>query len=104
MGYLSQSDVLSPTSTVLETLVFAARLRLPENVPDTIKQERAQTVLQQLGLTEIAHSRIGNGERRGISGGEMRRVSIGVELVAAPDVLIADEPTSVSINALRGIA
>jgi len=94
IGYVDQSDVLSPTSTVLETLFFAAKLRLPENIPISIKQERAQTVLAQLGLQDVAHTRVGSVEHRGISGGEMRRVSIGVELVAAPDVLVLDEPTS----------
>jgi ABC-type multidrug transport system ATPase subunit len=89
-----QSDVLSPTATVLETLYFAAQLRLPENIPKRIKQDRAITVLTQLGLTDVAHTRVGSIERRGISGGEMRRVSIGIELVAAPDVLVLDEPTS----------
>ena len=89
-----QSDVLSPTSTVLETLIFAARLRLPESVPIAVKVQRAQTVLEQLGLEHVAHTRVGSTEHRGISGGEMRRVSIGVELVAAPDVLVLDEPTS----------
>jgi ABC-type multidrug transport system ATPase subunit len=89
-----QSDVLSPTATVLETLYFAAQLRLPENIPKGIKQDRAITVLTQLGLTDVAHTRVGSIERRGISGGEMRRVSIGIELVAAPDVIVLDEPTS----------
>lgn len=86
--------MLSPTSTVLETLIFAAHLRLPENIPKAVKEERAHTVLGQLGLTDVAHTRVGSVERRGISGGEMRRVSIGIELVAAPDVLVLDEPTS----------
>jgi ABC-type multidrug transport system ATPase subunit len=90
----SQSDVLSPTSTVLETLLFAAKLRLPENVPAEFKIERAHTVLTQLGLEHVAQTRVGSSEHRGISGGEMRRVSIGIELVAAPDVLVLDEPTS----------
>jgi len=50
--------------------------------------------MTQLGIDHIADSRIGSSDRRGISGGEMRRVSIGLELVAKPDVLILDEPTS----------
>lgn len=90
----TQSDILSPTSTVIETLIFAAQLRLPENIPSETKIARAETVLAQLGLTEIAHTRVGSIESRGISGGEMRRVSIGIELVAQPDVLVLDEPTS----------
>lgn len=52
------------------------------------------TILGQLGLTDVADSRIGSPERRGISGGEQRRLSIGLALVARPDVLILDEPTS----------
>lgn len=91
-----QSDILAPTSTVRETLLFAAHLRLPENIPDAVKQARALEVMQQLGLSDVADTRVGDVARRGISGGEMRRVSIGLELIAAPDVLILDEPTSVS--------
>ena len=79
---------------MLETLLFAAKLRLPESVPSEIKAQRAQTVLEQLGLEHVANTRVGSTEHRGISGGEMRRVSIGIELVAAPDVLVLDEPTS----------
>ncbi|KAK8858621.1 hypothetical protein IAR55_002850 [Kwoniella newhampshirensis] len=94
IGYVDQSDVLSPTSTVLETLLFAANLRLPESMSPSIKAERANEVLSQLHLTDIANTRIGSSDHRGISGGEARRVSIGVELVAAPDVLVLDEPTS----------
>ncbi|ORY24311.1 hypothetical protein BCR39DRAFT_547449 [Naematelia encephala] len=94
VGYVDQSDILSPTSTVLETLIFAANLRLPETIPKSIKRQRAEEVLHQLGLEHVADTRVGSSERRGISGGEMRRVSIGIELVAAPDVLVLDEPTS----------
>jgi energy-coupling factor transporter ATP-binding protein EcfA2 len=63
-------------------------------VSSSTKSERAHTVLSQLGLQDVAHTRIGSTEHRGISGGEQRRVSIGIELVAQPDVLVLDEPTS----------
>jgi ABC-type multidrug transport system ATPase subunit len=79
-------------------LLFAARLRLPESVSDSAKHERVFKVINDLGLVDVADVRIGDGLKRGVSGGERRRVSIGVELVAAPDVLILDEPTSVSLN------
>lgn len=94
IGFVPQQDVLPPMLTVSEALLFAARLRLPESIPDSEKRIRADAVLAQLGLAHIRDTRIGDGETRGISGGEMRRVSIGMELVARPDVLILDEPTS----------
>lgn len=80
--------------TVHEALFFAARLRLPEYIPDSEKLARTDEVIEMLGLTSIRNTRIGDGEKRGISGGEMRRLTIGLELVAKPDVLILDEPTS----------
>ena len=80
--------------TVHEALLFAARLRLPEGVPDSEKAARVDDIMEKLGIAHLRDVRIGSGERRGISGGEMRRVTIGLELVAKPDVLILDEPTS----------
>lgn len=83
--------------TVFEALLFAARLRLPESIPDTEKQERVHALLEKLGIENIRNARIGDntgGKARGISGGEMRRVSIGLELISSPDILILDEPTS----------
>ena len=63
-------------------------------MPQADKLSKVYDVINQLGLNDCANTRIGNGEKRGISGGEMRRVSIGVELVGEPDVLVLDEPTS----------
>jgi ABC-type multidrug transport system ATPase subunit len=82
--------------TVREAILFAARLRLPEYVTDAEKRQRADDVIEQLSLTHLRDSRIGGRTThvQGISGGEMRRVSIGLELVSSPDVLILDEPTS----------
>ncbi|EJD46146.1 hypothetical protein AURDEDRAFT_113810 [Auricularia subglabra TFB-10046 SS5] len=94
IGFVDQSDVLPATLTVREALRFAADLRLPESVPASEKTALVFAVINQLGLADIADSRIGSSERRGISGGEQRRLSIGLALVARPDVLILDEPTS----------
>jgi energy-coupling factor transporter ATP-binding protein EcfA2 len=83
--------------TVYEALLFAARLRLPETVSDSVKSQRVEEVMEKLGIESIRNVRIGwnsDGKARGISGGEMRRVSIGLELIAKPDVLLLDEPTS----------
>ncbi|KAF8968306.1 hypothetical protein BDZ97DRAFT_1974236 [Flammula alnicola] len=97
VGFVPQQDILPATLTVFEALLFAARLRLPENITDTEKRERVEVLLQKLGIFAIKDARIGDvtgGKARGISGGEMRRVSIGLELIASPDVLLLDEPTS----------
>ncbi|PPQ63344.1 hypothetical protein CVT24_006717 [Panaeolus cyanescens] len=97
VGFVAQQDVLPPTLTVYETLLFAARLRLPESITDQEKQQRVEVLLSKLGISSIRNSRIGDAtgsKARGISGGEMRRVSIGLELIADPDVLLLDEPTS----------
>lgn len=96
IGFVPQQDVLPAVLTVSEALLFAARLRLPEYVTDAEKRQRVEDVIEQLGLTQVRDARIGGrtSHARGISGGEMRRVSIGLELVASPDVLILDEPTS----------
>lgn len=87
------SELILITTAVKEALMFAAKLRLPESIPREEQEQRVWEILGQLGLRDIAHSRVGSGERRGISGGERRRLSIGLELIAKPSILILDEPT-----------
>jgi ABC-type multidrug transport system ATPase subunit len=87
-----------PCLTVRETLLFSARLRLPESISIDEKRNRVEEVMANLGLTHVADSRIGGDGKRGISGGEKRRVSIGVELVTSPAVLYLDEPTRYTIH------
>ena len=97
IGFVPQQDILPRTLTVFEALLFAARLRLPESITDAEKHERVNVLLEKLGIASIKNARIGDitgGRARGISGGEMRRLSIGLELIASPDVLLLDEPTS----------
>lgn len=95
---MPQQDVLPPQLTVYEALLFAARLRLPETISQAEKRHRVEEMMEVLGIADLRDVKIGGtasqGRKRGISGGEMRRVSIGLELIAAPDVLILDEPTS----------
>lgn len=93
-GYVTQDDALFPLLTVEETLMFSADLRLPGNVPAAEKTARVRALLNELGLGHVSGSRIGNDDIRGISGGERRRVSIGVDVIHDPAVLLLDEPTS----------
>lgn len=93
-AYVMQQDVLLPTLTVRETLLYAAELRLP---PPTSAEERhrvVEDVILELGLKECANTRIGNNVHKGCSGGEKRRTSLGVQLLANPSVLFLDEVTT----------
>ncbi|XP_042513693.1 ABC transporter G family member 5-like [Macadamia integrifolia] len=91
-GYVTQRDTLFPLLTVEETLLFSAKLRLNLEPADLIS--RVKSLMDELGLTHVASTRIGDELVRGISGGERRRVSIGVDVIHDPKVLILDEPTS----------
>ncbi|KAG6661618.1 hypothetical protein CIPAW_03G187100 [Carya illinoinensis] len=91
-GYVTQDESLFPFLTVRETLMYSARLRLHGGFK--MAAARVGELLKDLGLEHVENARIGNESKRGISGGEKRRVSIGVDLVHDPAVLLLDEPTS----------
>ncbi|XP_031281871.1 ABC transporter G family member 5 [Pistacia vera] len=91
-GYVTQKDTLFPLLTVEETLMFSAKLRL--RLPEPELRSRVKSLIQELGLGPVATARVGDDRVRGISGGERRRVSIGVDVIHDPRVLILDEPTS----------
>ncbi|XP_057464658.1 ABC transporter G family member 10-like [Actinidia eriantha] len=91
-GYVTQDDALFPHLTVEETLMYSALLRLPGGGKEA--KSRVRVLMNELGLGQVSGSRVGYRSNRGISGGERRRVSIGVELVHDPAVVLIDEPTS----------
>ncbi len=94
-GYVTQEDIHKETLTVRETLQFQAELRLdPKIFTKKMREERVDTVMRQLGISHRADTRVGNEEKRGLSGGEKKRTAIGVALVTDPSVLYLDEPTS----------
>jgi ABC-type multidrug transport system ATPase subunit len=94
-AYVMQDDVHIPCLTVRETLEFAAmlRLRVPQR-SDARVQEAVARVMRMLSLTKIADNLIGSAELRTISSGQLRRLSIGVEIVHNPMLIFLDEPTS----------
>uniref|UniRef100_A0A8C9FNT9 ATP-binding cassette sub-family G member 8 n=1 Tax=Pavo cristatus TaxID=9049 RepID=A0A8C9FNT9_PAVCR len=94
IAHVRQDDRLLPHLTVRETLLFIAKLRLPACFSDLQRQKRVEDVIAELRLRQCANTRVGNEYLRGISGGERRRVSIGVQLLWNPGILILDEPTS----------
>ncbi|KAI3433262.1 ABC transporter domain-containing protein [Psidium guajava] len=94
IGYVSQDDVLYPHLTVLETLTYAALLRLPKELTRQEKAEQAEMIIAELGLARCRTNVVGGLLVRGVSGGERKRVSIGLELLVNPSLLLLDEPTS----------
>ncbi|XP_047328286.1 ABC transporter G family member 1-like [Impatiens glandulifera] len=93
-AYVQQDDLLYPMLTVEETLMFAAQFRLPRTLSNNKKKLRVQALIDQLGLRNAAGTVIGDEGHRGVSGGERRRVSIGIDIIHDPIVLFLDEPTS----------
>ncbi|ESQ41305.1 hypothetical protein EUTSA_v10012786mg [Eutrema salsugineum] len=93
-AYVMQDDLLFPMLTVEETLMFAAEFRLPRSLSKSKKNLRVQALIDQLGLRNAAKTIIGDEGHRGISGGERRRVSIGIDIIHDPILLFLDEPTS----------
>lgn len=94
VGFVDQEDHLIPTLTVYETVLNSALLRLPRSMPYSAKVARVIEVLKELRILNIKDRVIGSDFKRGISGGEKRRVSIACELVTSPCILFLDEPTS----------
>ena len=93
-AYVMQEDLLFPMLTVEETLNYAAELRLPGTLTAAKKKARVETLIDQLGLRRAAKTIIGDEAHRGVSGGERRRVSIGIDIIHDPILLFLDEPTS----------
>eukprot|EP01082_Thalassiosira_pseudonana_P002987 g2424.t1 g2424 contig12:83459-85966(+) len=94
IAFVSQDDALAFTATPREAIRFSAKLRLPRITTDDEIEELADKMLEELGLGECAGTMIGGSLVKGISGGERKRTSVGVELVTKPTLVFLDEPTS----------
>ena len=89
VGYVPQDDIIHPQLSIWRTLVYAARLRLPPGTKRAEREERIKDVLSVLELYDHRHKPIHK-----LSGGQRKRVSIGVELLTDPAIIYLDEPTS----------
>ncbi|CAK4645238.1 unnamed protein product [Aphanomyces euteiches] len=88
-GYCEQMDIHSESATFREALTFSAMLRQSSDIPTATKMAHVDHCIDLLELNNIENSII-----RGSSVEQMKRLTIGVELAAAPSVLFLDEPTS----------
>ena len=88
-GYVPQDDIVHSDLTVTEALTFAARLRLPAGTPRSEIVKLVDHTIASLGLSDRVNLKTGR-----LSGGQRKRVSVGVELLSRPPLLFLDEPTS----------
>lgn len=94
IGYVPQDDIIFPELTVRENILHSARCRLPSRWKDKAIQDHVDSLIACLQLTHVQHSRVGDARKPVISGGQRKRVNIGIELAAAPMAVFLDEPTS----------
>ncbi len=92
--YVMQEDVLNAYLTVEDTLLFTARLRLPPKTSMAQIKERVEHIIKQMELQKARNTIVGNSMLKGISGGEKKRLCIGMELLMKPALIFLDEPTS----------
>jgi ABC transport system ATP-binding/permease protein len=89
IGYVPQDDIVHPELSVERELEFAGDIRFPSDVDPSERHRRVQEVMQELALGHRRDTAVAR-----LSGGERKRVSVGLELLTAPSLLFLDEPTS----------
>lgn len=89
IGYVPQEDIVYSNLTLHDTLQYAAKLRMPDNTTRKERNNRIKEVLDIVQLSDFENSYI-----RQLSGGQRKRASIAVELIADPNLFFLDEPTS----------
>jgi ABC-type multidrug transport system ATPase subunit len=86
IAYVMQDDTLMPTATPREAFAFSASLRLPSTTTSTEIAAMVERTVVELGLESCADTMIGGAMIKGISGGQRKRTSVGVEIITNPAV------------------
>lgn len=94
IAFVAQEESLPITATPREAIAFSAKLRLPRSTTDQSIETLTSIMISELGLDKCADTICGGGLIKGISGGQKKRASVGVELVVKPAMVFLDEPTS----------
>jgi len=84
IAFVAQDDSLQVTATPREAIYFSAKLRLPRSTQPSQLEKLTERMITELGLTSCADTMVGGELIKGISGGERKRTSVGVELVVKP--------------------
>ncbi|XP_042458774.1 ABC transporter G family member 45-like [Zingiber officinale] len=93
-GYCEQSDTHSPCLTVLESLWYSARLRLPSDIDTYTRSLFIDEVMELVELKELKNAMVGLPGVNGLAAEERKRLTIAVELVSSPSIIFMDEPTT----------
>ncbi|CAH1245185.1 ABCG1 [Branchiostoma lanceolatum] len=94
-AYIQQNDLFVEILTVREHLIFQASLRMDKHITRDNRMELVEEVINEMGLSKCADTRIGTpGRTTGISGGERKRLAFASELLTNPSLMFCDEPTS----------
>lgn len=93
-GYVPQDDILHRELKIIESLEFTGKLRLGHKFDRSEISEKAYEVIKKLNLKGKEDVIIGSPEKKGASGGQRKRVNLGLELMTDPGFLVLDEPTS----------
>jgi ABC transport system ATP-binding/permease protein len=94
IGYVPQDDIMHADLTVGQALYYTARLRLPSDYRRADIKARVEQVITLLELDGTEEVIIGSPDKKGISGGQRKRVNLAMELLSDPPILFLDEPTS----------
>ncbi|EFN66383.1 Protein white [Camponotus floridanus] len=95
MAYVQQDDLFIGTLTVTEHLMFQATVRMDRHIPRHQRIKRVNEVIDELALSKCRNTTIGiPGKLKGLSGGEMKRLSFASEVLTDPPLMFCDEPTS----------
>ena len=103
IAFVAQDDSLQVTSTPREAIRFSAKLRLTRETTEHALDTLTERMITELGLTSCADTIVGGALIKGISGGERKRTSVGVELVVVSEILITfviirDPPPSLTLR------
>ncbi|MGA8660520.1 MAG: ATP-binding cassette domain-containing protein [Chthoniobacterales bacterium] len=93
VAYIPQDDAFDEHLTILENLNYAAAIRSP-HLSSKDRMRRIDSKLVELGLSERRDSMVGSSVKKNLSGGERKRLNIGLDMISSADVYLFDEPTS----------